>query len=163
MLALSWRMSTMAPPTVSRSRCYPLRDMLRPSVLQSRVGGIGLETTSLTEGGVSAVTSGQQLPSTVSSPSSPGLCVCWLLLMLWFRKRIRLAIAVTKEAARAVNDMKVSQTKQAHVGKSLTTEYLKFVKNKNMLRHPRTRKPLRKMRPIPITVPPKAKLRTFLK
>lgn len=27
--------------------------------------------------------------------------------MLWFRKRIQMAIAITKEAARAVNDMKV--------------------------------------------------------
>lgn len=35
------------------------------------------------------------------------MCVLWLLLMLWFRKRIKLAIAITKEAARAVNDMKV--------------------------------------------------------
>lgn len=31
----------------------------------------------------------------------------WALLMLWFRKRIKMAIAITKEAARAVNDMKV--------------------------------------------------------
>ncbi|CAN0450009.1 unnamed protein product, partial [Hapterophycus canaliculatus] len=36
-----------------------------------------------------------------------GLCVVWSLLMLWFRKRIQMAIAITKEAARAVNDMKV--------------------------------------------------------
>lgn len=93
-----------------------------PSVLKSRAAGTCVETTNLAEGGVSGVTSGQQIPSTVSSPWSPGLCVCWLLLMLWFRKRIRLAIAVTKEAARAVNDMKVSQIKQAHVGESLTNE-----------------------------------------
>ncbi|CAM9299589.1 unnamed protein product, partial [Laminaria digitata] len=35
------------------------------------------------------------------------MCFLWLLLMMWFRKRIKMAIAITKEAARAVNDMKV--------------------------------------------------------
>lgn len=39
--------------------------------------------------------------------SAEGLCFLWLLLMMWFRKRIKMAIAITKEAARAVNDMKV--------------------------------------------------------
>lgn len=49
----------------------------------------------------------------VEFPKSPclvtllAMCVLWTLLMCWFRKRIRMAIAVTKEAARAVNDMKV--------------------------------------------------------
>ncbi|CAM9190959.1 unnamed protein product, partial [Ectocarpus sp. 12 AP-2014] len=36
-----------------------------------------------------------------------GMCVVWALLMLWFRKRIKMAIAITKEASRAVNDMKL--------------------------------------------------------
>lgn len=44
-----------------------------------------------------------------------GLCVVWALLMLWFRKRIKMAIAITKEAARAVNAMKVFIDKVKHI------------------------------------------------
>lgn len=40
------------------------------------------------------------------------MCFVWTLLMVWFRKRIKMAIAITKEAARAVNDMKVKKPSQ---------------------------------------------------
>eukprot|EP00903_Cladosiphon_okamuranus_P019573 g18001.t1 len=50
---------------------------------------------------------GQINAAKISSYIMFALCAVWSLLMLWFRKRIKMAIAITKEAARAVNDMKL--------------------------------------------------------